>query len=143
MNVITDSFYGTKLGLPCFLLFSSRSDRLAPYCFFTFWLVPTTTLLVSTTTSLHSGLVRPRSIGACLCENGIALSPSSFWGLPTERDRSLWLSAPPGFSIGGPGNPCTDCAGTSQVVAALFDFCVFLFVWMNVPWVFLTLPACS
>jgi len=31
----------------------------------------------------------------------------------------------------------------SQVVAALFDFCVFLFVWMNVPWVFLTLPACS
>jgi len=30
----------------------------------------------------------------------------------------------------------------SPVVAALFDFFVFPFVWMNVPWVFLTLPAC-
>jgi len=30
-----------------------------------------------------------------------------------------------------------------QVVAALIDFCVFCFVWMNVPLVFLTLPACS
>jgi len=34
-NAITDSFYGTELGLPLFLLFSSRSDRLAPYCYFT------------------------------------------------------------------------------------------------------------
>jgi len=31
----------------------------------------------------------------------------------------------------------------SQVVAALFDFLIFLFVWINVPWVFLILPACS
>jgi len=76
-----------------------------------FWLVPTTTWLVSTTTSLHSGLERPGSIGACLWEDGIALSPSSFWGLPTQRDRSSWLSAPPGFSLGGPGNPRADCAG--------------------------------
>jgi len=35
-NAITDSFYGTELGLPLFLLFSSLSDRLAPYCFFLF-----------------------------------------------------------------------------------------------------------
>jgi len=69
-----------------------------------FWLVPTTTWLVSTTTSLHSGILRPRSIGACLWEDGIVLSPSSFLGLPTQRDRSSWLSAPPGFSLGGPGN---------------------------------------
>jgi len=58
------------------------------------------------------------------------------------RDRSSWLSAPSGFSLGGPGNPRADYAGTFQGVAALFEFCVFLFVWMNVPWVFLTLPAC-
>jgi len=90
-----------------------------------FCLVPTTTWLVSTTTSLHSVLVRPRSIGACLWESGIALCPSSVWGLPTQRDRSSWRSAPPGFSLGGPGNPRADCAGTFQVVAALFDFCVF------------------
>jgi len=30
----------------------------------------------------------------------------------------------------------------SQVVAALFEFLAFPSVWMNVPWVFLTLPAC-
>jgi len=77
-----------------------------------FWLLPTTTWLVSTTTSLHSGLVRPRSIGACLGEDGIALSPCSFWGLPTQRHQSSWLSAPLGFSLGGPGNPRDDCAGT-------------------------------
>jgi len=36
MNAITDSCYSTELALPLFLLFSLRSDRLAPYCFFTF-----------------------------------------------------------------------------------------------------------
>jgi len=35
-NAMTDSFYGTELGLPLFLLFSTRSDRLPPYCYFTF-----------------------------------------------------------------------------------------------------------
>jgi len=35
-NAFTDSFYGKELGLPLFLFFSSRSDRLAPYCFYTF-----------------------------------------------------------------------------------------------------------
>jgi len=77
-----------------------------------FWLVPTTTWLVSTTTSLNSALERPWSIWACLWEDGIALSPCSFWGLPTQRVRSSWWRAPPGFSLGGPGNPRADCAGT-------------------------------
>ena len=42
-----------------------------------FWLVPTTTWLVSVTTSSPFGL-RPRSITACLWEDGIALFLSSF-----------------------------------------------------------------
>jgi len=33
---MTNCFYGTELGLPLFLLFSSQSDRLAHYCYFTF-----------------------------------------------------------------------------------------------------------
>ena len=39
--------------------------------------------------------------------------------------RSVTLqarSAPPGFSLVEPGNPRADCAGTFQVVTALFDF---------------------
>jgi len=90
-----------------------------------FGLVPRTTWLVSTTTSLHSGLERPLSIRACLWEDGIALSPCCFWGLPTQRVRSSWLRAPPGFSLGGPGNPRADWAGTFQLVAVFFDFCFF------------------
>ena len=35
-NAITDSFYSDELGLPLLLLFSSKSDWLAPYCSFTF-----------------------------------------------------------------------------------------------------------
>ena len=35
-NAITDSLYGTEVGLPLFLLFSSQSGRLAPYCCLTF-----------------------------------------------------------------------------------------------------------
>jgi len=35
-NPFSDSFYGTELGLPLFLLLLTRSDRLAPYCFSTF-----------------------------------------------------------------------------------------------------------
>ena len=77
-----------------------------------FWLVPTTTWLVSTTTALHSGLERPRSIGAGLWQDGIALSPSSFWGLPTQRVGPRGSAPPSGFSLGGPGNPHADCAGT-------------------------------
>ena len=42
-----------------------------------FWLVSTTTWLVCITTPSLFGL-RPRSITACLWEDGIALSPSSF-----------------------------------------------------------------
>jgi len=36
MNAVTDSFHGIELGLPLLLVFSSRSDRLAPYWFSTF-----------------------------------------------------------------------------------------------------------
>jgi len=93
-----------------------------------FWLVPATTWLVSTTTSLHSGLERLEAIGACIRDDGIVLSPSSFWGLPTQRVRSSWLRAPPGFSLGGPGHPRADCVAIFQAVAALFDFLFFLFV---------------
>ena len=35
-NTFSDSFYGTEMGLPLFLLLLTRSDRLAPYCFSTF-----------------------------------------------------------------------------------------------------------
>jgi len=35
-NAFSDSFYGTELGLPLFLLLLTRLDRLAPYCFSTF-----------------------------------------------------------------------------------------------------------
>jgi len=35
-NAVTDSFHGIELGLPLLLLFTSRSERLAPYCFSTF-----------------------------------------------------------------------------------------------------------
>jgi len=34
-NAVTDSFNGIEWGLPLLLLFSSRSDRLAAYCFYT------------------------------------------------------------------------------------------------------------
>jgi len=39
MNAVADSFHGIELGLPLLLLFFSRSDRLAPYCF-ALWLAP-------------------------------------------------------------------------------------------------------
>jgi len=34
-NAVTNSFHGIELGLPLLLLFSSQSDRLAAYCFYT------------------------------------------------------------------------------------------------------------
>ena len=36
MNEFPDSFYGTELGLPRFLLLLTQSDWLAPYCSCTF-----------------------------------------------------------------------------------------------------------
>ena len=62
-----------------------------------FWLVPTTTWLVSTTTSLHSGLERPGSIGACLWEDGIALSPSSCRAFCQTPGPVLVAQRPPRF----------------------------------------------
>ena len=76
-----------------------------------FWLAPTTTWLVSITTSSLFGL-RPRSITACLWEDGIALFPSSFRAFCQTAGRVHVAQAPPGFSLGGPGNPRADCAGT-------------------------------
>jgi len=65
------------------------------------WLVPTTTWLVSITSSLPFGL-RPRSITACLWEDGIAPSPSSFqvfcqhrWPLPASPGRLSCRAWPP------------------------------------------------
>jgi len=81
--------------------------------------------LVSTTTALHSGLERPRFIRACLWEDDIALSPSSFWGLTRQRVESSWLRAPPGLSLGELGHLALIVREPSQVVAGLFDFCLF------------------
>ena len=76
-----------------------------------FGLVPTTTWLVSITPSSPVGL-KPRSITACLWEAGIHYLLLLVERSAKPRDRSSWLSAPPGFSLGGPGNPRADCAGT-------------------------------
>jgi len=46
------------------------------------------------------------------------------------------------FDHAKPSQPSAELVGTSQVVAFLFAFC-FCFVWMIVPWAFLTLAACS
>ena len=43
-NTVTDSFHGIELGIPLLFLFSSRSDRLGPYCFLTMGL---SSLLIS------------------------------------------------------------------------------------------------
>jgi len=103
-----------------------------------FWLVPTTTWLVSITTSLPVGL-KSRSITACLWGDAIALSASSFLS-PLPKQGAV---IPPQVSdYAELGHPHPDCMGTFQVVAALFVFC-FSFLWMIVPWVFLTLPASS
>jgi len=63
-----------------------------------FGLVPTTTWLVSITTSSPVGL-RPRSITACLWEDGIALSPSSFSSVLPNRRTGPRGSAPPQVSL--------------------------------------------
>ena len=78
----------------CFPIVSTAQSWVYPSFFFSshgrigwhptasplFWLVPTTTWLVSTTTSSPFGLW-PRSLTACLWGDGIALSPSSFLSL--------------------------------------------------------------
>ena len=120
-NAITDNFYGNELGLPLFLLFSSRSDRLAPYCYFTF-LAGTHNYLAGihnyfftfrTLTTVHRGF----PLGGWYCAISFLFSSV----LPIQRA----MQAPPGLSLGESGHPRTDCAGTSQVVTALFNFCFF------------------
>jgi len=65
------SFYSTEFGLPLFLFFSSRSDRLAPYCYFTFFPGTHTYLAgihnyfftFQTMTTVHHSL----PLGGCYC----------------------------------------------------------------------------
>jgi len=137
-NAITDSFYGTELGLPLFLLFSSRLDRLAPYCYFTF-LAGTHNYLagihnyfftIRTMTTVHHGL----PLGGWYCTISFlffecAAKIDGIFSLP--RTSIMPSLAPPALSV-----------RNFLVVSATFAFC-FSFVQMIVPWVFLTLPACS
>jgi len=135
---MTDSFYGTKLGLPLVLLFSSWSDQLAPYYYFTF-LAGTHNYLagihnyfftIRTMTMVHHGL----PLGGWYCTISFlffecAANIDGIFSLP--RTSIMPSLAPPALSV-----------WNFQVVSAKFAFC-FSFVWMNVPWVFLTHPACS
>jgi len=138
MKEITDSFYGNELGVPLLLLFSSRSDRLAPYCFYTF-LAGTHNYLAG----IHNYVFTIRATTMvhhrCLWEDGIALSPSSF---QVFCQHSCPIRPPQYFDYAEPGLPHTQSSQEILVVTALFAFC-FSFVRMIVPWVFLTLPACS
>jgi len=118
MNPISDSFYGNELGQPLLLLFSSRSDWLAPYCYFTF-LAGTHNYLAGihnyfftfrTWTTVHRGL----PLGGWYCTICFLISSVC----QTQRA----MEPPPGLSLGEPGHPCNDCAGTFPVVTALFDF---------------------
>jgi len=136
-NAITDSFYGTELGLPLFLLFSSRSDQLAPYCYFIF-LAGTHNYLagihnyfftIRTMTTVPHGL----PLGGWYCTISVlfferAAKIDGAFGLPrTLIMLSLALSA---LSVRNfPSGLVT------------FAFC-FSFVPIIVPWLFLTLPAC-
>jgi len=137
--MFSNSFYSTEWGLHLFLLLLLQSDRLAPYCFCTF-LADTHNYLagihnyfftIQTLTTVHHDL----PLGGWYCTISFFFSSA----LPTQ-----WAcSAPPqDFEHAEPGHPRADCVGTSQVVAVLFAFC-FSSVQIIMPWVFLTLPACS
>jgi len=111
----------TCLTLPLLLPFSSRSDWLAPYCYFTF-LAGTQNYMAGihnyfftfrTMTTVHRGL----PLGGCYCTISFLFSSI----LPTQRA----MQAPQGLSLGEPRHPRADCAGTFQVVTALFDFWFF------------------
>ena len=122
---------------PSFFSFSHGRIGWHPTASSPSWLVPTTTWRVSITTSSPFGLW-PQSITACLWEDGIALSPCSFRGIvKTDGIRAF-----PGLQLCRAWPLPRWVCGIFQVVSAKFAFC-FSFVWMIVPWVFLTLPACS
>jgi len=132
-NAVTDSFYGIELGLPLLLLCSSRLDWLAPYCSFTF-LARTHNYLAgihndffifqTLKTTVHRGL----PLGGWYC----AIS-FFFLGFANTAGPFLFGCAPPGLSLGEPGHPRADSAGTFSSGRCLFDFCFVFFVQMNVP----------
>jgi len=146
-NAFSESFYGTDLGLPLLLLLLSRSDRLEPYCFFTFLagthncLAGTHNYLAGThnyfftfrtlKTTVHHGL----PLGGWYCSisflfSSVLLNTVGYAGSP----RSLfWRAWPPSRWL------CRNFSSGRPFVW----FLIFLFVQMNVPSVFLTLPACS
>jgi len=137
-NAITDSFYGTELGLPLFLLFSSRSSRLAPYCFFTFLAgthncragIHNYFFTFRTRTMVYDGL----PLGGWYCTISFLFfeCAAKIDGIFSLLTTSIMPSLdPPVLSV-----------RKFQVVSATFALC-FSFVRMIVPWVFLTLPACS
>jgi len=95
---------------------SSAHGRIGwhPTSTFPFWLVPTTTWLVSITTSSPVGL-RPWSITACLGEDGIALSPSSFRGFCQTAGPVLVALRPPRFLFRRAWQPsCCLCGNLSS-----------------------------
>jgi len=138
MNAFSDSFYGTELGLRLFLLLLTRSDRLVPYCLFTF--LPGTHnylagihnyfFTIRTMTTVPHGL----PLGRWYC----TISFFFFGVLP----KQMASEPPQDMDHAMPGPSRAECADYFQVVSALFDFC-FSFVRMIVPWVFLILPACA
>jgi len=120
-NAVTDSFHGIELGLALFLLFSSRSDRLAPYCYFTF-LAGTHNYLaginnifftIRTTTTVHHGV----PLGGWYCT-------ISFFFSSVVPNRGG--ARPPQVSLEESlATLVLILRELSQVVTALFDFCVF------------------
>jgi len=140
-NTITDSFYGTELGLPLFLLFSSRSDRLAPYCFFTF-LAGTHNYLAGihnyfftfrTETTVHHGV----PLGGWYCTISFF-----FLSVLPNRGKGPHGSSPPRFLFRRAWQPLCWLCGKFLGGLRFVWYFAFPSVWMNVPWVFLTLPAC-
>jgi len=119
--------------------FSSPHGRIGwhPTASSPFWLVPTTTWLVSITTSSPSdydhGPSRPAS-GRMVLHYLLPLCRlcgQNRWHPSLPRTSIMPSLAPPALSV-----------RIFLVVSATFAFC-FSFVQMIVPWVFLTLPACS
>jgi len=113
-NAVTDSFYGRQLGLPLLDLFSSRSDRLAPYCFSTFLAgtpnylagIPNYFFTIRTMTTVHHCLplggwyytISFVFLGFCQHSGPEKLRPTSTPIMPAlvtlaliVRDPSKWL----------------------------------------------------
>jgi len=121
MNVFSDSFYSTELGLPLLLLLLTRSDRLAPYCFFTF-LAGTHNYLagihnyfftIRTMTTVHHGL----PLGRSYC----TISFFFFGVLP----KQMASQPPQDFDYAEPGPSHAECAEFSS---GLLSVCFLFFL---------------